>query len=229
MKDVPLNTLVALENAPLNGLMVRYFVYVWARNRDTNAVEEVGFSTCEVPLRITVTNPKNGNSVERDYVGAGEFLTIPRITATLSTEVRKIKLQLSSLSPAAINVFRAYKARNAPIEIHRGHYDPSTGRLVDPAICRFRGYILGAPIKVPKVGFDGKVSGEAVIEVECASEARILTRKSAQRFSLETIKRRMGDMFGKYLDVAPAWRIWWGQEETVINHLKNKLRERWFK
>lgn len=223
MKDVPLNTQLMLEEATENGLMIRDFVYAWPKNRSTGDVETIGMWTGEVPATVSVTNPKDGSSENRDYTGAGQFLTIPTIPATLNTEVRKIRFRLSSLSAEAANLFRAYNARYAPIEIHRGHFDPSTGRLVDPAWCRFRGFITAAPIKTAKPG------GETYVDVECSSQSRILTRVSGKLFSLETLKERMDDLFGTYLDVVPAWRIWWGQEETVISHLKDKPRERWLK
>ena len=43
------------------------------------------------------------------------------------------------------------------------------------------------------------------------------------------VKRRAGDLFGKYLDVAGAWRVWWGQEETIVGSGKNKPREKFFR
>jgi hypothetical protein len=223
MKDVPLNTQVALQNAPSTGLVIRDFVYAWPKNRDTGELEEVGFSTCKVPLNVSVMNPKTGGTSNRDYTGAGQLLTVPPIPAALATEVRKVRLRLSSLSPEAANLFRAYNARYAKIEIHRGHFDPSTGQLVDPATCRFQGYITDAPIKVPKSG------GDAYIDVECSSRSRILERTTGMLFSLETLKKRLSDLFGKYLDVAEAWRIWWGQTETVIKNDDGKPHERFIK
>jgi hypothetical protein len=222
MKDVPLNTLVALENAPVTGLVVRYFVYAWPKNRDTGATEEVGFWTGDVPITAAVAKPQDGTSQNRVYTGAGQLLAIPTMPATLATEVRKIRLRISGLSPEAANLFRAYNPRYRPIEIHRGFFDPSTGQLVDPAVCCFQGYITSAPIRT------GKAGAETYVDVECSSRSRILTRTTGLLFSLETLKLRLGDLFGTYLDVAGAWRIWWGQEETHVDQDHDK-REHFLK
>ena len=221
MKDLPLNTLVLLQNAPTDGLILRYFVYVWAKNRDTGATEEIGFWTGKVPISAYVKKPQDGTSQKRDFVGAGQMLTIPSIPATLNTEVRKIRFKLSGITDEAKTLLRTYDARYAKIEIHRGYFDPATNRLADPAECIFTGYITAAPIKQPKAG------GENYIDVECSSRSRILQRTPGLLFSLETLKKRSGDLFGQYLDVAGDWRIWWGQVVSVITFGKNKTKEHW--
>lgn len=223
MKDVPLNTLALLENAPRDGVMLRYFVYVWATDRDDPEVKhELGVWNGKVPISAVVKKPQDGSSVTRDFVGAGQLLTIPSISATLQTEVRKIRFKLHGITDEAAAIFRQYDSRYARIEIYRGYFDPDTNRLVDPAEPIFLGYITAAPIKQPKTG------GESYIDVECSSRSRILQRTSGLLFSLETLKLRAGDLFGQYLDVAGDWRIWWGQVVSIIT-FKGKTKEHWLK
>jgi hypothetical protein len=118
----------------------------------------------------------------------------------------------------------------APIEIHRGIFDVATNQIVDPAICRFQGYINSAPITVPKSGNskDGS-SSEGGIDLECVSRSRILTKTSGQLFSDETLKKRSGDRFGRYLDMAGQWRVWWGQETKEIGGEKKPIKERFLR
>jgi hypothetical protein len=111
----------------------------------------------------------------------------------------------------------------APIQIHRGLFDPETRQLVDPALCRFDGFINNAPIRTPKSGSEGSV------DAECVSYARMLTRVSGELFSDEVLKKRSGDRFGQYLDVSGDWRIWWGQEEKVIGEKKGRKPDKFFK
>ena len=222
MKTIGVNTSVALQNAPRSGLVIRDMVYISAKDRGTGAPAYIGLWNGRVPTTISVVKPSDGSTVERLYQPLGQ-LAIPPIPASLETEVRTIRLKFSKLSEAMLNAIRLYDAKMAPIEIHRGIFDTETRRMVDPAICRFFGYINNAPITTPKTG------GEGAIELECVSRSRILTRTSGKLFSDEVLKERGNDRFGQYLDVAADWRIWWGQEETVIATKKDRPKERFFR
>jgi len=223
MKDLGSNTFQALQAAPRNGLVVRDLVWIKARNRDTGLQEEIGLWAGKVPLAVPVIDPETGASTGNDrvYQPLGQ-LSVPSIPAGMALEVRTIRIKISRLSDAVINAIRLYDARMAVIEIHRGVFDVDTGQIVDPALCRFSGYVNAAPIDIPKKGSDGG------IELECVSRSRILTRTSGLLFSMETLKKRMSDLFGSYLDVAGAWRIWWGQDEKAINDDKTRPREHFF-
>jgi len=227
MKDLGSNTYLALQAAPRNGLVVRDLVWIKAKNRDTGAQEQIGLWADKVPLKVPVIDPETGLSTGtgpdgRVYQPLGQ-LSVPSIPAGMALEVRTIRIKISRLSDAVINAIRLYDARMAVIEIHRGVFDAGTGEIVDPALCRFSGYVNAAPIDIPKKGSEGG------IELECVSRSRILTRTSGLLFSMETLKKRLGDLFGSYLDVAGAWRIWWGQDEKAINDDKTRPREHFFK
>jgi len=211
VKVLATNTTAALQNAPTLGLVVRDFVTIWPKTRDTGDVDQFGLWTDIAPLTVNVIKPSDGSTVARDFVGAGSLLDIQSIPSTMALEVRTIRVKLSKLSPSILEVFRTYDARLAPIQIHRGIFDPSTRQLVDPATCRFDGFVNNAPIRTPKTGSSGDVT------VECTSFSRILTRTSGQKFSDAMISQRSGDGFGKYTDVAGNFRIWWGQDQTVIS------------
>lgn len=224
MKDVGTNTLTAFQNARQDGLVVRDLVWIKAKNRSTEEIEEIGLWAGKVPLAVPVIDPETGASTgsARTYQPLGQ-LVVPSIPAGMALEVRTIRIKISRLAPAVLDAIRLYDARMAVIEIHRGIFDVDTGQIVDPAMCRFAGYINSAPINIPKKGSDGG------IELECVSRSRILTRTSGLLFSMETLKKRAGDLFGTYLDVAGAWRIWWGQDEKAINDDHTRPREHFFK
>jgi hypothetical protein len=230
MKDVGTNTLTAFQNARQDGLIMRDLVWIKAKNRSTGVIEEIGLWAGKVPTVVPVIDPETGASTgsARTYQPLGQ-LVVPSIPAGMALEVRTIRLKISRLSPAVLDAIRLYDARMAVIEIHRGIFDLDTGQIVDPAMCRFSGYINAAPINVPKEEKGGKV-GEGGIELECVSRSRILTRTSGLLFSMEMLKKRAGDLFGTYLDVAGAWRIWWGQDEKAIKDNTNERpKEHFFK
>lgn len=221
-KDLGINTSVALQNARITGLVIRDFVSVYGKDRSTGAHSWLCLWSGEVPVDADIIDPHDGSTISRTFQH-GALVSLPSIPAGLETEVRTIRVRLSKLSPAALNIIRTYDAKMAPIQIHRGVFDLESHRLVDPALCRFDGYINNAPIKTPKVGGDG------YIEAECVSRSRILTKTSGKLFSDEVLQERSGDRFGQYLDTAADWRIWWGQEESIIAPKKDKPKERFFR
>lgn len=227
MKDIGLNTASALQDAPVNGLVIRDFFYIRPRIRDGNPgagdIVTLGMWTGGVPITAAVINPKTGLSVNRDYTGVGALLDIPPIPANMELEVRTIRIRFSNLSAEMLAALRQYDARFAELEIHRGIFSNETQRLVDPAICRFLGFVNKAPIRTAPEG------GEGIIELECTSNSRILTRTSGKLFSDEVMKVRSGDKFAQYTDVTGDWRIWWGQEEKVVGGDKERIKEKWIR
>lgn len=222
MKSIGVNTSVALADAPRKGLIMRDLVWITAKDRSTGSPESVGVWSGRVPTTVPVINPKDGSTDNRVYQPLGQLI-VPPIPATMDLEVRTIRIRLSRLSGALLNAIRLYDAKMAPIEIHRGIFDPTTGRLVDPAMCRFFGFINAAPITISPSGQEGG------IELECTSYSRIMTRTSGKLFSDEVLKDRSGDRFGQYLDVAGDWRIWWGQEEKVVGERKHRPKGKHFR
>jgi hypothetical protein len=223
MKDIGINTSVVLQNAPRNGIIMRDMVTITAKHRDDpDVTERLCIWNGKVPTSISVIDPKDGSTSNREFQPLGQ-LAIPLIPSTMELEVRTIRLTFSRLSLALLNAIRLYDAKMAPIEIHRGIFDPVTGRLTDPALCRFFGFINSAPITISP---SGKTGG---IELECVSYSRIMTRTSGKLFSDETLKERGGDRFGQYLDVAGDWRVWWGQDEKIVGERKGRPKEKFFR
>jgi hypothetical protein len=227
VKQLQTNTYVLLQNAADNGGSYRDFIWISGKNRSTGATESLGLWNGWVPVTADVVNPKTGETVSRVYQAGGGLIGLPEIPATLQTEVRSIRVQISHLSEAAMNAIRLYNAQMAEVQIHRGVFDPSTGAIADPALCRFFGYVNHAPIPTPASGEEG------AIELECVSASRLMTRKSGKLTSPELFKERYKssgatDMFGKYLDVAGAWRVWWGQSEEAVGKKSTKV-EKWLK
>lgn len=225
-KQLQTNTYTALQNVASDGLIKRDFVWVVAKNRSTGASESVGLWNGMDAKEVSVVNPVNGETVTREYQASGSLLSIPTIPCSLDDEVRTVKVKISHLTAPVLNAIRLYDAQMATIQIHRGIIDKASGNLVDPAMCRFSGFINEAPIDIPAAGQEGS------IELSCVSSARFMTNSSWSLFSVEYLKNRyhasgVTDLFGKFLDVAGAWRIWWGGEIKTIGSTDKKSKEKY--
>jgi hypothetical protein len=213
---VPVNTYNALQNAHLNGIVPRDFVWIRALNTVTEGFEHIGLWSGNVPVTVNVIRPDNGATESRTYQGAHGLMTVPAIPRSMKLEVRSINLEFSNLSPEIINAVLAYSIRGQVVQIHRGLLDPATMNLVDPAHCRLDGLVAKAPMKRAKAGNDGRII------IVCQPHTRTLSKGNPQKLSDEFYKRRGGRM--PYLDVEP--KITWGQED-IIHEKKRPKRSKW--
>lgn len=213
------NTYAALLQAPTRGIVPRDFVWITAINSE-GGTERIGVWNGDVPVDVDVIRPDTGATVTRTYQGLAGLMTVPAIPMTMKLEVRSIRLSFSNLTPELINAALVYNPKNQPIEVHRGLFDPATGNLVDPAMCRFDGLINRAPIKRAKAGNDGQIM------LECQSHARTLSFGNPAKLSDEFYKRRDGDRFCRYVDVVP--KIVWGQKDVVHEHRRHP-KQRFFR
>lgn len=197
----------ALERAGVDGLIVRYLLHLEGRNRDTDANEELNLWTGEITRDLEVENPRLGTIQTRNYTSAHGWLKLPSIPQKLELEARSLRLPFSRLPQEAIDIIRVYDPKFKKMDIHRMIFDKESRQPIAPAKCLFFGFINSAPITVPEAG------GEGIVELEVSTTSRYLTRTRGDKFSDEFMKRRENDRFGKYLDVAGMWRVFWGEEE----------------
>lgn len=209
---VPVNTYNALQNASVNGIVPRDFVWIKALNTATSTFEYIGLWGGNVPVTVSVIRPSDGATVTRTYVGAYGLMKVPAIPRSMKLEIKSINLSFSKLSQEIVNAVLSYSVRGQSIEIHRGLLDPATMNLVDPALCRLDGLIAKAPMKRPKAGNDGSIT------LVCQPHSRTLAKGNPQKLSDEFNKRRGARL--PYLDVEP--KITWGQKDVI--HEKSKPR-----
>lgn len=214
--SVPANTQAALLAAPTNGIVPRDFVWMRAVNTSTDEMENTGFWSGNVPVTAPVVRPSDGAEVDRDWIGMHGLMQVPSVPMTMKMEVRSVKIVFSNLSADVINATLVYRAKNQTVQIFRGLFDPATMALVDPAVCRFDGFINRIMFKRAKSGADGQVI------VECQSHARTLTVASNAKLSDEFLKRRGARQ--PYLDV--PYKLVWGQKD-VIHANRRKRNSKW--
>jgi hypothetical protein len=224
MKTIGINTAVALQDAPRLGLIIRDFITVKPKNRTSGAEVTICLWGGRVPVSAFVLNPETGASEQRDFTGVGAILDIPSIPANIDLEVRQIKLKFSNISAEMLAATRLYDIKMAKIQIHRGIYSTVTNQLVDPALCRFFGYVSKAPIRTAASGGTGDIT------LDCVSNSNMLTRTSGKLLSDQYMTaNRSGDRFCKYNDNAGGWRLWWGQDEVEVAKKPKMPKQKWFK
>lgn len=207
MKSIDVQTRAALENraaiAPVN------LLWIEGKNRETGATEAIGFWNGLDTVDAQVINPNTGLPVTRTFNAAGALLDVPAIPMTSDLTARTIRIKLSQINDAVQNAVRGYDIRHARVEIFRGLLNVETMLPVGPALPRFVGWVNGAPITTPAVGEEGSIS------LDCVSYTRLLTKTNPLRRSDEQQRRRSGDRFRRYTDVAGEWLqdIHWGEEK----------------
>lgn len=208
MRSVDGTTTAALVAAPDTGIRERDFVTFYARTLD-------GLSTVLYPfwndldtVTTSVLRGDTGVAEDRDFVGDGALLTVPRIPLVSDLTIQTVQIVLSQIHPTVQNMVRGHDIRGALVEIHRGLFDPKTNVIAGSIYCHMRGKVNKAPIATPKAGDEGSIS------IDVVSIVRELTRTNPAKKSDETQKRRgPGDRLRQYAGVANV-NTWWGQDKA---------------
>ena len=112
-KTISANTLKALQSARRSSLVVRDFVSIWGRDRETGEDAFIGFWNGAHPVTCPVVDPANGATDVRTFQAQGGLLNIPAIPSSLKLEVATIKLHFSHLSEAVQLAIRGYDPKMA--------------------------------------------------------------------------------------------------------------------
>ena len=151
--------LAALQDG--RAIEARRMVWITARDRETGAPEAVGFWEGHGNIEVSI------GGAPRVYAGAGSVLDIEPVQSTLGLDVKMQVVRLSPISPQVREAVGLYDARLAPVEIHRGIFDPLSGVLLEEPHRIFAGWVDMIRIASGRSGF---------VEARLASSARALTR-----------------------------------------------------
>ena len=178
-------------------------IYVWARDPGTGLTEEIGFWTGAYDTQFVI------DGQARSYFGAGAALEIDDIPGGVGLDVRYITAQLGVVAEVE-QAIRGYDPRFAPVEIHTAAFDLETGNLIAEPRRVFRGQINETPIQL------GGEGGDAVIEINMASSARMLTRTLPLYRSDSEIRRRSaGDRFREHVSTSGLRQVPWAEKQVV--------------
>jgi len=198
-----------LQNALLNRSVVfRDLLWLIPRDRETGNPAPYGFWSGVGDISTQVINPLSGSAVTRNFEGAGALISISDIPAVSNITVQTVTVRISQLNDDTQAVVRGYDLKQARVEIYSGYFDPVSRALLEPAFCRFQGFVDEAPVTTPKEGDDG------YIELTCTSHTSELTRTNPDTRSHDSQQLRApGDAFFKDVVAVSDWNIFWGQKQ----------------
>lgn len=204
------NALMQSQREKRTALKQIPMVWVAAADRDTGVIEGVGFWRGEDVENILVPDLYTGLLVTRTFYPG--VLELGSIRHEAGLNIRPISLRLSAISPAVAQAFRGYEARGARVQAWQRGYDPVTGQVLGQPDAWFKGFVNAAPIERPTPG------GEAAIEVEIVSTARMLTITSGRKKSHAAQQLRGGDMIRKYKTTTGSWDVPVGISDERTSH-----------
>lgn len=198
-----------LQNALLNRTIVfRDFLWLIPRNMETGAPAPYGFWSGAGNVSAQVVNPLSGSTVSRNFEGAGALISISDIPAVSNITVQTVTIRISQLNDDAQAVVRGYDLKQGRVEIYSGYFDPVSRALLEPAFCRFQGFVDFVDVHTPKEGDDG------YMELTCTSHTSELTRTNPDTRSHDSQQLRApGDAFFKDVAAVSDWNIFWGQKQ----------------
>lgn len=199
-------TMAALQNADIEGIVERDFIWIWGRSLDGLTRHEFAFWNDATDETVGVRSGETGSIVNRDYIGGGTFEGLPSIPFIADMTVRSIDIALSGTHPSVISMYKGYDLRHAEVECHRGLYNPNTMKLVAPPYAHFVGKINKAPRKR-----NTRSNGSEII-LSLVSITRELTRTNPKKKSDEDQKSRNGDRIYRYTGVVEEWNVPWGEK-----------------
>lgn len=200
-------------------LVPRDFLWLTVKDRSTGAPFSYGLWTGLGPITVPVIDGTTGQTVNREYVGSGPLIGIGAVPLTNDMTVQTLTVTSSAIADAVQTDLRTYDADQAPVEIHRGLFDPSSRNLVDAAICRFVGFVDKIEITTAKEGSDS----QAVMTL--VSHSRETTRMNpAVRSDADQKLRLSTDTGCKYTAVGGDWIVFWGQKAAKISDVVNSSK-----
>lgn len=187
-------------------LIPRDFLWIVARDRETNAPVSVGFWSDIENVTAFVLDPDTLLPVSRPYYGAGGLIAIDDIPAVSVVQVQDITIKMSQLDEQVALAVRLYDIKQARVEIHRGLFDPDTRNQVAPAMVRFVGFVNQVRINTAPENSEGGVT------ITCVSHTQELTRSNPATRSHEDQKVRISnDDFFIDAAVVSEWELDWGE------------------
>jgi hypothetical protein len=191
--------------------VARDFIWMEPRHRVTGDREGFGFWSDVGNVSAQVVSGATYQLVTRLYVGAGTLIAVEGIPLVNDISVRNTEAQVSQVADEVMIALREYDPDQAPIEIHRGWFDPLTRNLVAPPEPLFVGFIDHVDIPTPPEGQSGAV------KLSLANHTRELTRTNTEKRSDESQKLRSGDRFYQHTSTVGEWEIFWGSENGKMS------------
>jgi hypothetical protein len=189
-----------------------------ARDRTTGDPVSVGFWSDLSNVTALVKNPDTGASDSRTFYGAAGLIAISDIPATSDIAARPVTIDMSQLDEQVAEAVRLYDVKQARVEIYRGLLDPDSRNMVDPAFCRFVGFVDEIQIVTPAENEAGSVT------LTCVSHTQEMLRSNPDTRSDSSQRRRSAtDDFFADAAVVGEWEHQWGSAKGKIEQKPSGL------
>ncbi|MCG5483653.1 MAG: hypothetical protein KK482_08020 [Sinorhizobium meliloti] len=200
-------------------LVARDFLWIVARNRSTGVPVPDGMWSDVGNVSASVIDPDTGQTVMRDWYGAGTLIAIDDIPLVSNLSAQTLNIRLSQIHDHVQQLVREYDCRQARVEIYRGLFNPDTRKMVAPAECRFVGFVDKIDIRTPSENEDGAVT------MTCASHTQEMFRANTETRSHETqILRAATDSFYRDAATTASWKIFWGSKQGSVPTQKKRKK-----
>lgn len=191
------------------GLIIYDMVWIDARNRQTGAIEGVGFWTGGPSTHIAVTDMWTQQPAARLFLGFGGLMSVSGIRHKAGTTIRPARIALSAINEDVLSAIMAYQLRGAQVQVWLSYHDPETGLRVGSPEPQFKGYVNEAPVRRPASG------DQALVDMTIVSTARNLTITSRAKKSQAALEERNpGDKFRIYKAHQRTVEVPWGERDN---------------
>lgn len=202
MRDLPPEIQALL--ARRDGIIVHQLFLISARNRTTNAMEQIGIWSGMDHKEFVIEGQSH------TFYGAGNFIGVAPMKTETGLNIRKLSVTLSPFSTEMQLVLRQYDPKFAPFAMYLAFYDPATNNMVADPWRAFKGWTDGAPIRQSA---KGDTDSQAALSI--VGHTRILTRVIPSKRSNETQKRRLiTDTFFNMVSMTGTIITPWGSKDV---------------
>lgn len=209
MRSIDPGTLTALSRG---SIILRHFLWITPRDLTTGAqASPVGLWNDVGARVVNAIDGTTGATVARTYQGSGKIAGVDQLVMEVGIAVRTCGVTLNILDPAVEQLVRGFELRKAPVEWHFGLMDTESRNLVAAIIPLFVGFINTSRIMTPNE------NGEAGSSLELVSETRRLTKRSGDKRSDESQRRRSpSDDFFRYAEAMRSREVFWGMRKAGV-------------
>ena len=204
MKILEASLMSSLQAARDAGIAPVYFAWIEGRNRDTGAIEGLGFWSGDEDHGFNVQTP-SGGLTSRAYIG-GCNLAISDPTYVADWTDNPITVSLSQIADAAQYLARGLDLRLAYVETHVSTWDG--GQLSSNPQLHWIGIVDDAQISTPAAGGNGGIS----LTVRSELLSQMSTVNPAKSSDAHQKRRRAGDKFSIYSGMIKSRKIQWWKE-----------------
>ncbi|SOC38973.1 hypothetical protein SAMN05892877_105356 [Rhizobium subbaraonis] len=213
---------ISVENATAlaaRRLVPRDFLWIIARDRTDGGPQATGFWSGVGDVTGEIIHPDTGLTVERTWYGTGTLISIGAIPIVSNVTVQTVPIVMSQIDDLVQQAVRLYDMKQARVEVYRGLLSPDTRRLVDPAFCRFVGFVDEVEFKTPPENEAGSVTLTCVSHTQELMRSNPDTRSDAsQRLRSET------DNFFQDAPTVGEWEFFWGRNNGKLSSSKAKSK-----